>query len=134
MKAGRQPVPKDSTSQRDTQVTPDPKLEYHHARTADTRQVTEIQTLNMKTGVLPYPAYYMRSEASSVLTVCVLNENKNFVATASVANCYDQNSRLGGHVFAENFRYRLDIGKRAWQTRQRSGQPRFSYNGNILQT
>jgi hypothetical protein len=68
----------------------------------DSGQVDEIQALNTETGVLPYPAYYMRSEVLPVLTVCVLNEDKDLVATASVADRYDQNSRLGGYVFAGN--------------------------------
>jgi hypothetical protein len=68
----------------------------------DIKQVGEIQALNMETGVLPYPAYYMRSEVLPMLTVCVRNEHKDLVATASVADRYDQNSRLGGYVFAGN--------------------------------
>jgi len=68
----------------------------------DSRHVNEIQALNTETGVLPYPAYYMRSEVLPVLTVCILNADKDLVATASVADRYDRNSRLGGYVFAGN--------------------------------
>ncbi len=68
----------------------------------DSGRVDEIQVLNVETGVLPYPAYYMRSEVLPVLTVCVLNADKDLVATASVADRYDQTSRLGGYVFAGN--------------------------------
>ena len=68
----------------------------------DNEKVDEIQALNAQTGVLPYPAYYMRSEALPVLTVCVLNADNNIVATASVADRYSPNSRLGGYAFAGN--------------------------------
>ena len=44
----------------------------------------------------------MRSEVLPVLTVCILNADKDLVATASVADRYDRNSRLGGYVFAGN--------------------------------
>ena len=68
----------------------------------DSGRVDEIQALNVETGVLPYPAYYMQSEALPVLTVCVVNADNDLVATASVADRYNQNSRLGGYVFAGN--------------------------------
>lgn len=63
-------------------------------------EITEIQTLNAQTGVSPYPAYYMRSEAVPVLTVTLKNAAGIVVATASVADRYHPDSRLGGHVFA----------------------------------
>ncbi len=62
--------------------------------------VTEAQNLNMKTGVAPYPAYYMRSEAVPVLTSCIRDDQGAVVATASVADRYHPQGRLGGHVFA----------------------------------
>jgi hypothetical protein len=68
----------------------------------DNENIADIQALNTETRVSPCPAYYMRSEALPVLTVCVLNADNNLVATASVADRYSQNSRLGGHVFAGN--------------------------------
>ncbi|MFT5260459.1 MAG: hypothetical protein ACI810_002210 [Gammaproteobacteria bacterium] len=68
----------------------------------DSGMVDEIQALNSETGVLPYPAYYMRSEALPVLTVCILNADNDLVATASVADRYNLNSRLGGYAFAGN--------------------------------
>jgi hypothetical protein len=68
----------------------------------DSGQVDAIQALNIETGVLPYPAYYVRSEVLPVFTVCVLNADEELVATASVADRYDPKSRLGGSVFAGN--------------------------------
>ena len=58
------------------------------------------QLLNEATGVSPYPAYYMRSEHVPVLTLSALDPQGGMVATASVANRYPVQSRLGGHVFA----------------------------------
>ena len=58
------------------------------------------QALNAATGVSPYPAYYMRSEDVPVLTVCLLDDAGQVMATASVADRYDPASRLGGYVFA----------------------------------
>jgi len=66
----------------------------------DERQITEVQALNAETGVSPYPAYYMRSEFLPVLTACIRDDQGKLVATASVADRYHRDSRLGGHVFA----------------------------------
>jgi len=63
-------------------------------------QVAEIQTLNFESGVAPYPAYYTRSEVVPVITVCIHDNCAKLVATASVADRYHPDSRLGGHVFA----------------------------------
>jgi hypothetical protein len=62
--------------------------------------ITEVQTLNAETGVGPYPAYYMRSEAVPVLTACLHDDGGKLVATASVADRYPSGGRLSGHVFA----------------------------------
>ena len=99
----------------------------------DSRQVDEIQALNTETGVLPYPAYYMRSEVLPVLTVCVLNADKDLVATASVADRYDQNSRLGGYVFAGNVSVSTGcrgkgLGKLANALALIESQKRFNWN------
>ncbi|MGI9464070.1 MAG: hypothetical protein ACR2OM_09025 [Aestuariivirgaceae bacterium] len=63
-------------------------------------EIAEIQALNAETGVSPYPAYYSRSEAVPVLTACLHDDRGALVATASVADRYHRDSRLGGHVFA----------------------------------
>jgi hypothetical protein len=63
-------------------------------------RIAEIQTLNAETGVFPYPAYYTRSEAVPVLTACIRDAQGALVATASVADRYHADGRLGGHVFA----------------------------------
>ena len=63
-------------------------------------EIDEIQSLNAATGVSPYPAYYTRSEALPVLTACIRDETGALVATASVADRYHPEGRLGGHVFA----------------------------------
>jgi len=64
------------------------------------QEIAEVQALNAETGVAPYPAYYMRSEALPVLTACIRDDKGKLVATASVADRYHTDSRLGGHVFA----------------------------------
>ena len=66
----------------------------------DEDTIALIQSLNSETGVAPYPAYYTRSEAVSVLTACILDRDGSLVATASVADRYHAAGRLGGHVFA----------------------------------
>lgn len=63
-------------------------------------QLAQVQALNAQTGVAPYPAYYMRSEAVPVLTTCIHDETGDLIATASVADRYHPDSRLGGHIFA----------------------------------
>lgn len=63
-------------------------------------QIAEVQALNHQTGVSPYPAYYMRSEAVPVLTAGLRDAVGALVATASVAYRYHSDSRLAGHVFA----------------------------------
>jgi hypothetical protein len=99
----------------------------------DSRRVDEIQALNTETGVLPYPAYYLRSEVLPVLTVCVRNADKDLVATASVADRYDQNSRLGGYVFAGNVSVSTGcrgkgLGKLANALALIESQKRFNWN------
>ena len=66
----------------------------------DEQQIAEVQALNAETGVSPYPAYYRRSEVLPVLTACIRDDQGKLVATASVADRYHRDSRLGGHVFA----------------------------------
>jgi len=63
-------------------------------------QVSAIQALNERTGVLPYPAYYSRGEAVPVLTACISDGSGALVATASAALRYHPGSRLAGYVFA----------------------------------
>jgi hypothetical protein len=63
-------------------------------------QLDRIQALNAETGVSPYPAYYMRSEAVPVLTVCISDGDGSVVATASAAYRYHAHSRLAGTLFA----------------------------------
>jgi len=99
----------------------------------DNSQIDEIQALNTETGVLPYPAYYMRSEVLPVLTVCVRNADKDLVATASVADRYDQNSRLGGYAFAGNVSVSTrcrgkGLGKLANALALIESQKRFNWN------
>jgi hypothetical protein len=99
----------------------------------DSGRVDEIQALNAETGVLPYPAYYMRSEALPVLTVCVLSADNELVATASVADRYNQNSRLRGYVFAGNVSVSTrcrgkGLGKLANALALIESQKRFNWN------
>ena len=99
----------------------------------DSGRVDEIQALNVETGVLPYPAYYMQSEALPVLTVCVVNADNDLVATASVADRYNQNSRLGGYVFAGNVSVSTrcrgkGLGKLANALALIESQKRFNWN------
>ena len=57
--------------------------------------LSDVQNLNSATGVAPYPAYYMRSEALPVLTACIRDAGGDLVATASVADRYHKDCRLG---------------------------------------
>ena len=65
-------------------------------------EIDEVQQLNLATGVLPYPGYYMRSEIVPMLTSVIRNHQNALVATASVVNRHDPACRLGGSVFAGN--------------------------------
>lgn len=67
---------------------------------ADDAQLAAIQDLNAQTGVSPYPAYYSRSEAVPVVTVCIFDAAGGLVATASAADRYHPQSRLAGCTFA----------------------------------
>ncbi|SLN56648.1 hypothetical protein ROA7450_02936 [Roseovarius albus] len=71
----------------------------HHITPSD-QVITEVQELNLNTGVAPYPAYYMKSEAVPVLTSFIRDDLGSVVATASVADRYHPQGRLAGHVFA----------------------------------
>ncbi|MBT3142147.1 hypothetical protein KL867_13855 [Ruegeria litorea] len=71
----------------------------HHS-CPNAAQLEQVQALNAETGVAPYPAYYMRSEAVPVLTTCVYDGAGDLIATASVADRYHRDSRLAGHMFA----------------------------------
>lgn len=71
-----------------------------HDDCPDEARLAAVQALNQATGVAPYPAYYMRSEALPVLTTGLWAAEGPLVATASVADRYHPESRLGGHVFA----------------------------------
>ena len=66
----------------------------------DEKLISEVQALNQETGVSPYPAYYIRSEAVPVLTVCISDDLGELIATASAAFRYHAESRLAGCVFA----------------------------------
>lgn len=68
--------------------------------TADDAEIDEVQDLNGATGVSPYPAYYMRSEAVPVLTTCLYDGANELVATASAAYRYHADCRLAGYLFA----------------------------------
>ena len=68
--------------------------------TANDAGIEAVQDLNGATGVSPYPAYYMRSEAVPVLTSCIHDEAGTLVATASAALRYHADCRLGGYLFA----------------------------------
>ena len=63
-------------------------------------EITEIQTLNAATGVSPYPAYFMRSDAVPVLTVAIKDARNQVVATASATMRYHPDCTFGRHVFA----------------------------------
>ena len=63
-------------------------------------QIDALQALNAETGVSPYPAYYSRSEAVPVLTVCISDAEGALVATASGAYRYHPRGRLAGCLFA----------------------------------
>ena len=80
------PLPEDSTV-------------IYHDRPSDV-EITEIQTLNAATGVSPYPAYFMRSEAVPVLTVAIKDARNRVVATASATMRYHPDCTLGRYVFA----------------------------------
>ena len=61
--------------------------------------IEEVQVLNMATGVAPYPAFYMRGEASPCMTSCLWDDGGILVATASASYRYHSEGRLAGYVF-----------------------------------
>ncbi len=65
----------------------------------DDRQIDAVQLLNQSTGVLPYPAFFSRGEASPIVTVCLTDETGALAATASAVMRHHADSRLGGHLF-----------------------------------
>ena len=95
-------------------------------------EIAQVQDLNDKTGVSPYPAYYMRSEAVPLLTTCIHDASGVLIATASVADRYHAASRLKNHVFAgmvsvsEDARGR-DIGKLINALALRESHARFGW-------
>lgn len=58
-----------------------------------------IQTLNLETGVAPYPAFYARSEVVPSMTGCIWDDRGTLVATSSVNARYHPQSRFGNYVF-----------------------------------
>lgn len=82
------------------ETTPLPEgwaVRFHQCPSED--EIAEIQALNAATGVSPYPAYYMRSEAVPALTGCIHDENGTLVATASVMQRNHPEGRLGDYTF-----------------------------------
>ena len=66
----------------------------------DDDQLSAIQALNSQTGVAPYPAYYSRSQAVPVVTLCISDAAGELVATAAASNRYHPQCRLAGCTFA----------------------------------
>ena len=62
--------------------------------------ISEIQELNIASGIAPYPAYYTKSEAVPCLTTCFWDEHGTMVATASANYRYHPKSRFSRHLFA----------------------------------
>ena len=84
---------------RDATPLPDGwEVRFHDCPSDD--EIAEIQALNAATGVSPYPAYYMRSEAVPMLTGCIHDVSGALVATASVVQRNHPDSRLGDYTFA----------------------------------
>ncbi|MEO0401039.1 MAG: hypothetical protein AAF214_01560 [Pseudomonadota bacterium] len=65
----------------------------------DDGTVNAVQTLNLHTGVAPYPAFYTRSDCVATITGCVWNDAGDLVATSSLNARYHPASRLSGYVF-----------------------------------
>ena len=63
-------------------------------------EITRIQELNVETGVSPYPAYYSRGGAVPIVTVCLVDERGDLVATASATDRHHLASRLAQTCFA----------------------------------
>lgn len=63
------------------------------------RTLEQIQTLNVDTGVAPYPGFYSRSEVVPAMTACLWDDDGVLVATAAVTARYHQNSRFADYVF-----------------------------------
>ncbi len=68
--------------------------------TPNDQQIDAVQSLNMATGIAPYPAFFSRGEAGPIVTVCLYDEAGVLVATAAAVMRYHRASRLGGSVFA----------------------------------
>lgn len=71
---------------------------YHECPSDE--ETSQIQVLNSETGVSPYPAYFMRSEAVPVLTVAIKDTKNSVVATASATMRYHPDCEFGKYVFA----------------------------------
>jgi len=71
----------------------------HHA-CADDATIQASQELNMSTGVMPTPAYYLRGEHVPSLLTCLWTEDGALAACASATMRYHPDGPLGGWLFA----------------------------------
>lgn len=67
--------------------------------TPDDDLIEQVQVLNMATGVAPYPAFYMRGEATPCMTSCLWDAHGTLVATASASFRYHPEGRLADYAF-----------------------------------
>jgi len=73
---------------------------FSHDTCPDEATIEASQALNMETGVMPAPAYYLRSEHVPSLLSCLWTEDGTLVACASATMRYHPDGPLGGWLFA----------------------------------
>lgn len=71
-----------------------------HHTCPDDATIDASQALNMSTGVMPNPAYYLRSEHVPSMLTCLLTEDGTLAACASATMRYHPDGPLGGWLFA----------------------------------
>jgi len=101
-------------------------------------QIAEVQALNLETGLVPYPAFYARSESVPVVTTCLYDDRGALAATASGAYRFHPASRLAGHLFGAKLsvapeRRRMGMGKYVNAIMLRDSHAQLSWSAAIEQ-
>ncbi|MEM9044783.1 MAG: GNAT family N-acetyltransferase [Pseudomonadota bacterium] len=73
---------------------------FSHATCPDDDLIQASQTLNIETGVMPSPAYYLRGEHVPSLLTCLHTETGDLVACASATMRYHPDGPLSQWIFA----------------------------------
>jgi len=65
----------------------------------DEEQISQVQDLNLATGVAPYPAYYSAGSVVGCATTVLWSDTGEAVGSASVVDKFHPDGLLGGSVF-----------------------------------